>query len=336
MYNGIGLKTARGSGTNGYVQRNASFLRNKKKKFKVYTEEDYLPAVRPLNPSIVEHNKMREIEVKCIELSEKLEEEGKPEDFIKEKIEKLRETLTRKFQEQEEESKTLQNYNANELSDTKLNEIERMRKAFSIDSNYTENSFFRRGLEDTNNESNTTLELGARDKPEIIENSSFEEEQERLSAKEDAVARDESRERSSSKSRESPERRTRTERRLSLRGESPERRESAERRSLERTGRERRSRERRSRSRSPRNYRRDEEENGEIRSSRHSRGHRSRSRSPYLRRSANRSRQRDRSRSRERNRRRDRSRSRSRRRSRSRTRWRSRSRSANRSRGRRD
>mgnify|MGYP006867842780 CR=1 FL=1 len=26
MYNGIGLQTARGSGTNGYVQRNLSFV----------------------------------------------------------------------------------------------------------------------------------------------------------------------------------------------------------------------------------------------------------------------------------------------------------------------
>ena len=32
MYNGIGLTTARGSGTNGYVQRNLSLVRNVKEK----------------------------------------------------------------------------------------------------------------------------------------------------------------------------------------------------------------------------------------------------------------------------------------------------------------
>lgn len=32
MYNGIGLQTARGSGTNGYVQRNLSFIKSFKDK----------------------------------------------------------------------------------------------------------------------------------------------------------------------------------------------------------------------------------------------------------------------------------------------------------------
>ena len=31
MYNGVGLATARGSGTNGYIQRNLSLVRKAKK-----------------------------------------------------------------------------------------------------------------------------------------------------------------------------------------------------------------------------------------------------------------------------------------------------------------
>ena len=41
MYNGIGLQTARGSGTNGYVQRNMSALRfqNNKKSYEQVDKE---------------------------------------------------------------------------------------------------------------------------------------------------------------------------------------------------------------------------------------------------------------------------------------------------------
>ena len=36
MYNGIGLSTARGSGTNGYVQKNFAFLKNVRDKVLVF------------------------------------------------------------------------------------------------------------------------------------------------------------------------------------------------------------------------------------------------------------------------------------------------------------
>ena len=40
MYNGIGLTTQRGSGTNGYVQRNLSFVQQKKDRINYKTEEE--------------------------------------------------------------------------------------------------------------------------------------------------------------------------------------------------------------------------------------------------------------------------------------------------------
>ena len=40
MYNGIGLPTQRGSGTNGYVQRNLSFVQQKKDRINYKTEEE--------------------------------------------------------------------------------------------------------------------------------------------------------------------------------------------------------------------------------------------------------------------------------------------------------
>lgn len=39
-YNGIGLSTVRGSGTNGYVQRNLSTVRRIKEKVGIKTEEE--------------------------------------------------------------------------------------------------------------------------------------------------------------------------------------------------------------------------------------------------------------------------------------------------------
>ena len=40
MYNGVGLQTARGSGTNGYVQTNMAFIRKSRLETKVKNDED--------------------------------------------------------------------------------------------------------------------------------------------------------------------------------------------------------------------------------------------------------------------------------------------------------
>ena len=68
MYNGIGLLTARGSGTNGYVQRNLGFVRNTKDKTQYKTEEDLRRAdallKREPNEGIMEHERKRKLEVR--------------------------------------------------------------------------------------------------------------------------------------------------------------------------------------------------------------------------------------------------------------------------------
>lgn len=80
MYNGIGLATPRGSGTNGYVQRNWATVRKTKEKVQYRTEEE-LEALdasnnRQPNQEILDHERKRKIEVKCVELEEILEEQG--------------------------------------------------------------------------------------------------------------------------------------------------------------------------------------------------------------------------------------------------------------------
>ena len=80
MYNNIGLQTARGSGTNGYVQRNLSLLRSRKEKIEYHTQEDVdkleqMNTKKP-NQEILEHERKRQIELKCMQVQVLMEEQG--------------------------------------------------------------------------------------------------------------------------------------------------------------------------------------------------------------------------------------------------------------------
>lgn len=80
MYNGIGLQTARGSGTNGYVQRNLSLVQRSREKVNYKTEEDIqrldAQLIRKANSEILDHERKRKLEIKCLELQETMEEQG--------------------------------------------------------------------------------------------------------------------------------------------------------------------------------------------------------------------------------------------------------------------
>lgn len=97
MYNGIGLPTPRGSGTNGYVQRNLAFLTTYKDKINYKTDEDVkhtdaVPFKEP-NKEILMHEKRRKVEVKCLELQMEMEDQGYTEDEIQAKVSVLRKEL---------------------------------------------------------------------------------------------------------------------------------------------------------------------------------------------------------------------------------------------------
>lgn len=80
MYNGIGLTTARGSGTNGFVQRNWATVRTTKDQSGYHGEEEIakLDAAlhRPPNREILDHDRKRKLELKCAEFEDNLEEQG--------------------------------------------------------------------------------------------------------------------------------------------------------------------------------------------------------------------------------------------------------------------
>ena len=101
MYNGIGLASVRGSGTNGYVQKNMAHVSRRRtaerKGADRAREPSSLQEPRKANTEIMDHNRKRAIEVKCLALQESLEEEGLPEEQIEEKVNKLRTSLLAKL-----------------------------------------------------------------------------------------------------------------------------------------------------------------------------------------------------------------------------------------------
>ena len=99
MYNGIGLATVRGSGTNGYVQKNAAFVsRARTAETKAFDRDakDFSKEIkepRKPNHEIIDHNRKREVELKVFRLREELEEKGVSEEQVDEQTDALRRKL---------------------------------------------------------------------------------------------------------------------------------------------------------------------------------------------------------------------------------------------------
>ena len=80
MYNGIGLPTPRGSGTNGYIQKNFAAVKNRREKVEYKSDADLARFDSRLNKQpnkeLLEHQWKRAIELKCVIFQDKLEEQG--------------------------------------------------------------------------------------------------------------------------------------------------------------------------------------------------------------------------------------------------------------------
>ncbi|VDM54802.1 unnamed protein product [Angiostrongylus costaricensis] len=97
MYNGIGLQTARGTGTNGYVQANLSNLLLSKKRVEYNSEADLRRIEAELNRApneeLLQHQRKRAIEMKCAEFEMLMEEKGFDDDEIQKKVSDYRKLL---------------------------------------------------------------------------------------------------------------------------------------------------------------------------------------------------------------------------------------------------
>lgn len=115
-YNGIGLQTARGSGTSGHIQRNLASLKDddsKEQNIGHYKrrqlQEDQQARQRTIKSNeanraqartgIKEHDTRRYIDIRCMELRDEMEDNSEDEDKIEVKVRELRDSLIKKQEE---------------------------------------------------------------------------------------------------------------------------------------------------------------------------------------------------------------------------------------------
>ena len=92
----VGVATARGTGTNGFIQKNLSYISKKREIYDYNKESTHLKPLQKRKPNaeILEHENKRLIEIKCLELQDKLESMAKYSNTeIQEKIQQLRTLL---------------------------------------------------------------------------------------------------------------------------------------------------------------------------------------------------------------------------------------------------
>lgn len=139
----VGLTTPRGSGTSGYVQRNLSTLKPRAAGYgQPYSLNDSArpPKIRKPDEDILKHDRLREIEVKVMELQDKLEEEGKLEDEeIEEECDKLRSSLISDLEKGRNKKSgsggKAKSYQVHELAEAKARESEKLRRALGLKGN---------------------------------------------------------------------------------------------------------------------------------------------------------------------------------------------------------
>ncbi|KAJ2991169.1 hypothetical protein NUW54_g8268 [Trametes sanguinea] len=130
MYNGIGLTTPRGSGTNGYVVRNLSAVRSHSSVQDRSAAWDVAPPKhREPDAEILEHERKRKVEVKCLELQLQLEEEGADEEKIEEQVNELRQKLLAEANTFVQNAKALKPSDTHGIAAAKKEELNKMARA---------------------------------------------------------------------------------------------------------------------------------------------------------------------------------------------------------------
>ncbi|KAI0309255.1 hypothetical protein OF83DRAFT_1019086, partial [Amylostereum chailletii] len=143
MYNGIGLTTPRGSGTNGYVVRNLSALRSHESHNRSNAWDVAPPKHREPDQEILEHERKRKVEVKCLELQLELEDKDFEEDEIERQVSALRERLLGMIPAPTS-AKALKTSDTHGIAAAKKAELSRMASALGTRSDYSEGDAFDR------------------------------------------------------------------------------------------------------------------------------------------------------------------------------------------------
>ncbi|KAK3587267.1 hypothetical protein CHS0354_034412 [Potamilus streckersoni] len=151
MYNGIGLQTARGSGTNGYVQRNVAFIKKHKDRVDYKSEEELkkldAQLVKQPNREILDHERKRKVELKCMEMQELMEEQGYSKEEIETKVSTFRKMLIDKegvvesTVEKDEFGRPLAK-ETHQIAEATQEKNARLREAFGLSEHYVDGSAF--------------------------------------------------------------------------------------------------------------------------------------------------------------------------------------------------
>ncbi|OLY79258.1 Serine/arginine repetitive matrix protein 2 [Smittium mucronatum] len=156
MYNGIGMTTTRGSGTNGYVVKNLAEIRQKRPK------HDPIPVIdeailekkiierEKMESGILDHELKRKIEVECCKLQDELEVKGFGEEQIEQQVSEFRTKLLIQLESQPPAINPLKNKSGvtetHQMNELKKKQDKIMANALGIDSEYVEGMGFDREL----------------------------------------------------------------------------------------------------------------------------------------------------------------------------------------------
>jgi len=159
-YNGVGLQTPRGSGTNGYVQRNLAAVPTYRKQ--VFTDDFKKPPTSAKKPNlaIIEHERKRQVEVQLLLYEEKLANMKYSEEEIARKVEKVREQLLQRLRSGKPITDDGPAVETHELSAAKEKEMARITAAFGIKNDHVEGAVFEKmGYEGERQEKTKEKEL---------------------------------------------------------------------------------------------------------------------------------------------------------------------------------
>lgn len=140
MYGNIGLSSAKGSGTSGYVQKSLAFVGNKYQTTSNYKEvlqkfkDNPAPQKKKANNEIIEHELKHKIEVELYIFGEKLKEDKKDLNQIEEEIAKKRSELYTNLRI--DENILVNNKETHQQSKLKDNQMEKMKNALNVNNEY--------------------------------------------------------------------------------------------------------------------------------------------------------------------------------------------------------
>ena len=151
-YNGIGLATVRGSGTNGYVQKNWSHVNRKShvdyRNEQKAAEKKGAPKQRKPDAGILEHERKRKVEVRLAEFEDAMEEQGYTEDEIKREVAAMRKKLlTEEVKAKETRDSRVRETETHKIAEQKGKEMKQIANALGIDSDYAAGSSFNAELQ---------------------------------------------------------------------------------------------------------------------------------------------------------------------------------------------